>query len=68
LLPRPVQNGWRRVIGKNISEDDLFSAVADAVSAGWSSFKLYFMIGLPTEEDDDVMAIASLCHEAEAAD
>ncbi|MDI9456917.1 MAG: TIGR03960 family B12-binding radical SAM protein [Dethiobacteria bacterium] len=63
FAPEAGTERLRRVIGKNISEDDLFSAVADAVSAGWSSFKLYFMIGLPTEEDDDVMAIASLCHE-----
>ena len=61
FAPEAATERLRRVIGKNISENDLFSAVAAAVSAGWSSFKLYFMIGLPTEEDSDVAAIAALC-------
>ncbi|MEW5785829.1 MAG: TIGR03960 family B12-binding radical SAM protein [Bacillota bacterium] len=51
----------RRVIGKNISEADLFEAAGAAVTAGWQAFKLYFMIGLPTETDTDVEEIAALC-------
>ncbi len=63
FAPEAGTERLRRVIGKNISEDDLFSAVGDAVVAGWQSFKLYFMIGLPSEEDEDVRGIASLCEE-----
>ena len=61
FAPEAATGRLRRVIGKNISEEDLFSAVGTAVSAGWSSFKLYFMIGLPTEEEEDVTAIIALC-------
>lgn len=52
----------RDVINKNVSEDDLIATVGAAFSAGWRSVKLYFMCGLPTEEDDDVVAIAALAH------
>jgi len=61
FAPEAATARLRRVIGKNISEADLFCATGDAVRAGWQAFKLYFMIGLPTETDDDVKAIASLC-------
>jgi len=52
----------RDVINKNVSEDDLIGTVAAAFEAGWRSVKLYFMCGLPTETDDDVVAIAALAH------
>jgi radical SAM superfamily enzyme YgiQ (UPF0313 family) len=61
FAPEAATARLRRVIGKNISEADLFSATGDAVKAGWQAFKLYFMIGLPTETDEDVEAIAHLC-------
>ncbi len=63
FAPEAGTERLRRVIGKDISDRDLFSAVDAAVSAGWNRFKLYFMIGLPAEEDEDVAAIASLCEE-----
>ncbi len=63
FAPEAGTERLRRVIGKDISDSDLFSAVDAAVSAGWNRFKLYFMIGLPAEEDEDVAAIASLCEE-----
>lgn len=63
FAPEAGTERLRRVIGKNISDDDLFTAVGDAVAAGWQSFKLYFMIGLPSEEDEDVRGIAALCEE-----
>jgi radical SAM family uncharacterized protein len=50
----------RRVINKMVSEDDLINTVAAAYSAGWRQVKLYFMCGLPTETDDDVLQIADL--------
>lgn len=48
----------RRAINKNISDESLFQALEHAFRAGWRTFKLYYMIGLPTETDDDVLAIA----------
>jgi radical SAM family uncharacterized protein len=53
----------RRVINKMVSEEDLISTVVTAYSNGWRQVKLYFMCGLPTETDDDVVQIARLAHE-----
>jgi radical SAM family uncharacterized protein len=50
----------RKVINKMVSEDDLISAVTTAYASGWRQVKLYFMCGLPTEVDEDVLAIAAL--------
>jgi radical SAM family uncharacterized protein len=50
----------RRVINKMVSEDDLINTVAAAFSSGWRNVKLYFMCGLPTETDEDVLQIADL--------
>jgi len=52
----------RDVINKNVSEDDLVATVGAAFEAGWRSVKLYFMCGLPTETDEDAVAIAALAH------
>jgi len=52
----------RRVIGKRMEEDDLFAAAEAAFSSGWTRLKLYFMIGLPTETEEDVAAIGDLVH------
>jgi radical SAM family uncharacterized protein len=51
----------RNVINKNLAEQDLLSACATAFSNGWTGVKLYFMLGLPTETDEDLLAIADLC-------
>jgi radical SAM family uncharacterized protein len=48
----------RKVINKMVTEDDLIAAVTSAYASGWRQVKLYFMCGLPTETDDDVLAIA----------
>ena len=50
----------RDVINKNLTEEQLFETAKTALEGGWSGFKLYFMIGLPTETDEDVLAIAEL--------
>ncbi len=50
----------RKVINKMVTEDDLIKTVTTAYSSGWRQVKLYFMCGLPTETDDDVLAIARL--------
>lgn len=56
----PEAGSWRlrQVINKQITEEDLFAAVDAAYSQGWRRMKLYFLIGLPTETDDDLRAIA----------
>jgi radical SAM family uncharacterized protein len=50
----------RKVINKAVDEDDLIRTVATAYSHGWRQVKLYFMCGLPTETDEDVLEIADL--------
>ncbi|HEY2551955.1 MAG TPA: TIGR03960 family B12-binding radical SAM protein [Streptosporangiaceae bacterium] len=50
----------RKVINKMVSEDDLIRTVSTAYASGWRQVKLYFMCGLPTETDQDVLAIANL--------
>ncbi len=50
----------RKVINKMVTEDDLVRTVAAAFGNGWRQVKLYFMCGLPTETDDDVLQIARL--------
>ncbi|HXW32747.1 MAG TPA: TIGR03960 family B12-binding radical SAM protein [Acidimicrobiales bacterium] len=58
----PEGGTWRmrQVINKLISEEDLFAAVEAAFAQGWRRVKLYFLIGLPTETDEDVRAIVAL--------
>ncbi len=50
----------RAVINKGVTEEDMLSAAEEAFRAGWERLKLYFMIGLPTETDKDVIGIAVL--------
>ncbi len=58
----PEGGTWRmrQVINKLIREEDLYAAVDAAFSQGWRRVKLYFLIGLPTETDDDVLGITRL--------
>jgi radical SAM family uncharacterized protein len=58
----PEAGTWRmrQVINKLITEEDLYSAVDSAFSQGWRRVKLYFLIGLPTETDEDTLGIADL--------
>jgi len=58
----PEGGTWRmrQVINKLIREEDLYAAVDAAFSQGWRRVKLYFLIGLPTETDEDVLGIAHL--------
>jgi radical SAM family uncharacterized protein len=60
FAPEAGSQRLRDVINKNVSEDDLIAAVSHAFKAGWSNVKLYFMLGLPTEDDDDLRGIASM--------
>lgn len=64
FAPEAGTQRLRDVINKNVTEDDLFGAIDAAFSAGWRRCKLYFMIGLPTETDEDIKGIASLAQRA----
>ncbi len=61
LAPEAGSQRMRDVINKNVSEDDVMAAAQEAFSTGRTTLKLYFMIGLPTETDEDVAAISELC-------
>jgi radical SAM family uncharacterized protein len=58
----PEAGSWRlrTVINKLITEADLYGAVESAFSQGWTRMKLYFLVGLPTEQDDDTLGIVEL--------
>ena len=60
FAPEAGTQRLRDVINKGVTEQDLLNAVCDAFDAGWTGVKLYFMIGLPTETDEDVLGIAQL--------
>jgi radical SAM family uncharacterized protein len=60
FAPEAGTERLRNVINKNVSDDDLLRAAEAAFDAGWLTVKLYFMIGLPTETDDDLRGIADL--------
>src|SRR5207344_1361954 len=64
----PEGGTWRirQVINKLITDDDLFAAVEGAYSQGWQRVKLYFLIGVPTEMDEDTLGIAELAREVVA--
>jgi radical SAM family uncharacterized protein len=63
LAPEAGTQRMRNVIDKNVTEENLFEAVEAAVRCGWRRIKLYYMIGLPTETDEDVAGIAKLSTE-----
>ena len=50
----------RDVINKNVTEEEILGTASEAFKNGWSSVKLYFMLGLPTETDEDVKGIARI--------
>ena len=58
----PEAGTWRmrQIINKLIREEDLYEAVASAYSQGWRRMKLYFLVGLPSETDEDTLGIAAL--------
>ena len=60
FAPEAGSQRMRDVINKNVQHDELMQTCATAFAGGWTTVKLYFMIGLPTETMDDVAAIADL--------
>lgn len=60
FAPEAGTQRLRDAINKNLKEEDLLQSVRTAFSGGWNGVKLYFMLGLPTETDEDVLGIADL--------
>lgn len=67
FAPEAGTQRLRDVINKGVSEDDLLRSVTDAFQSGWSGVKLYFMLGLPTETDEDLLGIAELARKVAGA-
>jgi radical SAM family uncharacterized protein len=67
FAPEGGSERLRKVINKMVTEEDLIRTVTTAYASGWRQVKLYFMCGLPTETDEDVMAIAQLARKVIAA-
>ena len=62
FAPEAGSQRMRDVINKGVSEEDLMSACENAFKSGWNTVKLYFMMGLPIETDEDVAGIADLAY------
>ncbi len=62
FAPEAGTQRLRDVINKNLTEDEILTTCRNAFSGGWSNVKLYFMLGLPTETDEDVLCIAELVY------
>ncbi|HEY7910508.1 MAG TPA: TIGR03960 family B12-binding radical SAM protein [Blastocatellia bacterium] len=60
IAPEAGTQRMRDVINKNVTEQDVLNSCSVAFEEGWSGMKMYFMIGLPTETDEDVLGIAEL--------
>lgn len=64
LAPEAGTDKMRKIINKGNTSEDLLSTIDKVFSAGWKSIKLYFMIGLPGEEQEDLEGIIDLSHAA----
>ena len=62
FAPEAGTQRLRDVINKNLTEEEILTTCANAFSGGWNNVKLYFMLGLPTETDEDVLGIAELVY------
>ena len=67
LAPETGSQRLRRKINKNIADDELLRAATTAFAKGWTGIKLYFMIGLPTETEEDIADIIELINKVHAA-
>lgn len=63
FAPEAGSQRLRDAINKNVTEDDLLNTCSLAFEGGWNTIKLYFMLGLPTETDEDVLGIAELANQ-----
>lgn len=62
FAPEAGTQRLRDVINKNLTEEEILSSCINAFAGGWNNVKLYFMLGLPTETDEDVIGIAELVY------
>ncbi len=62
FAPEAGTQRLRDVINKDLSEEEILGTCAQAFAGGWNNVKLYFMLGLPTETDEDVLGIAELVY------
>ena len=62
FAPEAGTQRLRDVINKNLTEEEILNTCANAFAGGWNNVKLYFMLGLPTETDEDVLGIAELVY------
>ena len=62
FAPEAGTQRLRDVINKNLTEEEILNTCCQAFSGGWNNVKLYFMLGLPTEADEDVLGIAELVY------
>ena len=62
FAPEAGTQRLRDVINKNLTEDEILNTCTQAFAGGWNNVKLYFMLGLPTETDEDVLGIAELVY------
>jgi radical SAM family uncharacterized protein len=62
FAPEAGTQRLRDVINKNLTEEEILTTCANAFAGGWNNVKLYFMLGLPTETDEDVLGIADLVY------
>lgn len=60
IVPEAGTERLRRIINKKVTDDEIFSAAAGAFSLGWKLLKLYFMVGLPFEREEDLDGIVQL--------
>ncbi len=64
IAPEAGTQRLRDVINKGLNEAEILDTIAELFARGWDLIKLYFMIGLPTETDEDLMGIVELCAKA----
>ncbi len=64
FAPEAGTQRLRDAINKNVTEEDLTESLRTAFSGGWNAVKLYFMLGLPTETDEDILGIAQMANHA----
>ena len=62
FAPEAGTQRLRDVINKNLTEEEILNTCTQAFSGGWNNVKLYFMLGLPTETDEDVLGVAELVY------
>jgi len=61
FAPEAGSHRLRKMVNKDISDEQIMESIGAAFGSGWTKIKLYFMLGLPGEDDDDLLGIVSIC-------